>query len=397
MDSNFSLVTHSMKTRPITSIKLGHSFLTKAMMEMFPKNFENFDHMRNLCLVYMKLTPLCNLRCVMCGQRGDKGILKGPVGVEEAKKIPPFEVYKKFVDDVAPTRPTFYLWGGEPFMYPHLFELIRHIRSRGMLATVNTNGTFLEKYAEQIVRDQWDGLFVSLDGFEEVNDAIRGKGSYQNVVRGFEALNREKERQKSDLPFLSVVTTVTNKNYEYLADLATAMKDFKLAWHIFNLGTYTNDNIVAAQKKLMKERFDTDIDCLEAYNTGYNTGIDGKKLHSILDALHGRDFGHPMVTVPTLNPEKTHEYYAELETPVRNHCPVPWCQCNVNYDGSVHFCADYPDYVLGNLKEQSISEIYNGERANKFRRELHNAPDGMFPGCLRCYQNMLFGKKVKGF
>jgi MoaA/NifB/PqqE/SkfB family radical SAM enzyme len=65
-------------------------------------------------------------------------------------------------------------------MYPHLFELIRHIRSRGMLATLNTNGTFLEKYAEQIVRDQWDGLFVSLDGFEDVNDAIRGKGSYQN-------------------------------------------------------------------------------------------------------------------------------------------------------------------------------------------------------------------------
>jgi hypothetical protein len=28
---------------------------------------------------------------------------------------------------------------------------------------------------------------------------------------------------------------------------------------------------------------------------------------------------------------------------------------------------------------------------------LKKAPDGNFPGCVRCYQNMLCGKRVKGF
>ena len=234
-------------------------------------------------------------------------------------------------------------------------------------------------------------------GFEEVNDTIRGAGSYQKVIKGFEAINREKEKQGSHLPFLGVVTTVTNKNYMYLEELAEASRSFKLDWHIYNLGTYTNDVIVAKQKALMKEKFDTDIDCLEGYNTGYNENIDGHKLNEILEKMHNGDYGHPIITVPALNPEKINEYYADLEKPVRNHCIVPWCQTNINYNGDVHFCADYPDYVLGNIKEQSFSEIYNGERANKFRKEIHNSENGMFPGCLRCYQNMLFGKKIKGY
>ena len=76
---------------------------------------------------------------------------------------------------------------------------------------------------------------------------------------------------------------------------------------------------------------------------------------------------------------------------------MPWCQTNINYNGDVHFCADYPDYILGNITEQSFKEIYNGDRANTFRKEMMESEGGIFPGCLRCYQNMLFGKKIKGF
>jgi MoaA/NifB/PqqE/SkfB family radical SAM enzyme len=55
------------------------------------------------------------------------------------------------------------------------------------------------------------------------------------------------------------------------------------------------------------------------------------------------------------------------------------------------------DCSFGNIKEQSFKEIYNGERANKFRRAISECEGGIFPGCLRCYQNMLFGKKIKGY
>ena len=396
MKENISVVPMLFKVNPNLSAKMLHGFIKLGKARCLPKRNYGINHFKNLGLVYFKLTGACNLRCKMCGQYGDKGVMNDRAA-QESKNILPLETWKKFVDEIAPIKPVTYLWGGEPFLYPDILPLCKYMVEKGLFVSVNTNGTLVERYAEQIVRDRWSALFVSLDAFRDVNDETRGKGTYDKVIAGFKAINREKEKQKAKYPILSIVSVVTNKNYMHLAELADASKEYKLDLHIYNLGTYTNDNIVASQKKFMKEKLDTDIDCLEAYNTGYNLGIDGKKLHDILQDIQEKNYGHTIITVPTLNPEKTHTYYAELETPVRNHCLVPWCQANVNYNGDVHFCADYPDYILGNIKDQSFKDIVNGDRANLFRKTIHECEGGMFPGCLRCYQNMLFGKKIKGF
>jgi radical SAM protein with 4Fe4S-binding SPASM domain len=396
MKQNFTVVPLLFNKNLTLSAKMFYGFFKIGKTRVSPRQNYNYDHMKNLSLVYMKLTPNCNLRCVMCGQYGDKGVMKS-IAAEESRKILSLDEYKKIVDEIAPQRPVTYLWGGEPFLYPDLIPLARYMVQKGLYVSVNTNGTLMEKHAEDIVRDKWSTIFVSLDGFRDTNDAMRGKGAYDKVIAGFKAINREKEKQKQKYPLLGVVTTVTNMNYLDLDKLAEASREYKLDLHIFNLGTYTNDSIVAAQRSLMKEKFDTDIDCLEGYNTGYNRGIDGDKLKLILQKIHGKDYGHPMLTVPAINPEKIKTYYNDLETPVRSHCIVPWCQTNINYNGDVHFCADYPDYILGNLRQQSFTEIYNGERANHFRKTIHSCKGGMFPGCLRCYQNMLFGKKIRGY
>jgi MoaA/NifB/PqqE/SkfB family radical SAM enzyme len=367
-----------------------------------PKSDTGHDHFKDLTLVYFKLTPLCNLRCKMCGQFGDKGVMRGGKALPESKTIVSLEDYKKLVDELAPQNPITYLWGGEPFMYPHLMPLAKYMVDKGLYVSINTNGTFLEQHAEQIVHDRWSTVFVSLDAFREVNDAMRGKGAYDRVIRGFEAIQREKKRQKAKTPILAVVTTVTNANYLDLKDLVAFTKNYGIQVHMFNLGTYTNDAIVARQKQFMKEKFDVDTDFLSAFNTGYNTNIDAQKLYDILQTIHDSNFEKPglksvRITVPALNPEKINTYYTELEKPVRNNCIVPWCQADINYNGDVHFCADYPDYILGNIREQSFKDIYNGDRANYFRKTLHACEGGMFPGCLRCYQNMLFGQKLPGF
>ncbi|GHU97002.1 radical SAM protein [Spirochaetia bacterium] len=397
MKQNHAVIPMLVTKELSLSVKMFRSFFKMARSRVLPKRNYGYTHTQNLCLVYFKLTPLCNLRCVMCGQWGEKGVMKDGSAGEEAKKLVSLERYKEIVDEIAPLHPVIYLWGGEPFLYPDIMPLAKYMVEKGLYLSINTNGTLLEQHAEQIVRDKWSTVFVSLDGFEETNDAMRGTGSYQRVVRGIEAINREKKKQNARYPVISIVTTVTNKNYLDLENLAEATRSLNLDLHIFNLGTYTNDNIVAAQKKFMKEKLDTDIDCLEGYNTGYNKNIDGERLYYILNELHKNDYGHPIITVPVLNPEKTNTYYADLETPVRDHCIVPWCQTNINYNGDVHFCADYPDYILGNIKESSFADIYNGDRANTFRKTINACEGGMFPGCLRCYQNMLFGKKIQGY
>ncbi len=69
-------------------------------------------------IIYFRITPLCNLECVMCGQRGIKGNLKGSYAARESKKIVPLERYKELVDELKSSKPLFYMWGGEPFLYP---------------------------------------------------------------------------------------------------------------------------------------------------------------------------------------------------------------------------------------------------------------------------------------
>ena len=352
---------------------------------------------KELALVYFRITPLCNLKCVMCGQRGVKGVLKGTHAYEESKKIVPVERYYKLVDEIAPKKPVFYMWGGEPFMYPDFMDLAEYISDSGCLLSVNTNGTFLAENADRIVRNKWDGIFVSLDGFEETNDAIRGKGSYKRVVEGFNAINEAKRKYNTHLPYMGIVTTVSKLNYLYLHDLAKAAGDFGLSWHIINLGTYTNDEVVERHREFMRAELDTEIYCLPAYNTGFNEGIDGEKFKEILKKVHATDNGYPIITVPVINPDKIGEYYSDLDVIVRDNCTVPWSQANIDYNGNVHFCADYPDYILGNIMEDSFFDIYNNERAQRFRRVLRDSPRGLFPGCVRCYQNMLCGHRCSGY
>ncbi|PKL22988.1 MAG: radical SAM protein [Spirochaetae bacterium HGW-Spirochaetae-3] len=396
MKTNFSVVPRLLKKDPILAKRLSKAFLAQRKAMAIDRVFHP-STTDELGLIYFRLTPLCNLRCVMCGQRGDKGVLKGSFAANEAEKIVPLEDYKRLVDQIKDKRPVVYLWGGEPFMYPDLFPLIDYMMEAGLVVSVNTNGTYLEKFAKEIVERKWHALFVSLDGFEETNDRIRGAGSYKRVVAGFEAINREKERQGSHYPYMGVVTTVNNLNYKDLYSLAEATRPFKLAWHIYNLGTYTNDAIVDEQRAFMKRELDTDITCLQGYATGYNDDIDGKELYDILSRIHDMDIDHPIITVPALAPDKIDVYYSKLDEPVRTHCIVPWCQANIDYNGDVHFCADYNDYPLGNIREKPFFEIFNGERAQKFRLALKRSKNGLFPGCVRCYQNMLCGKRVNGF
>lgn len=396
MKTNYSLIPKLLKENPAFAWRIARAHATH-LKSFYVDRLLHPERTDEIALVYFRLTPLCNLRCVMCGQRGDKGVLKGSFAAEESRKIVALEDYQRLVDELKPKKPIVYLWGGEPFLYPDLFPLIDYMMEAGLTVSVNTNGTYLEKYAREIVERQWHALFVSLDGFEETNDRIRGTGSYKRVVDGFEAINREKERQGSSYPYMGVVTTVNNLNYRDLHALAEATRDFRLSWHFYNLGTYTNDAIVEEQRQFMRSALDTEIHCLPAYTTGYNEGIDGQELYKVLNRIHSMDVDYPIVTVPALQPDKIDIYYRKLEVPVRTRCSVPWSQANIDYDGSVHFCADYNDYPLGNIKDQPFFEIFNGPRARRFRTALKNAPEGMFPGCLRCYQNMLCGKRVQGF
>ena len=77
---------------------------------------------------------MCNLRCHSCGQWGDNGYLHEYSLKELKQREVPVEVYKNLVDQIADKgwSPVWYIWGGEPMLYPGIIELMHYIKERGM-------------------------------------------------------------------------------------------------------------------------------------------------------------------------------------------------------------------------------------------------------------------------
>lgn len=94
------------------------------------------------------------------------------------------------------------LQGGEPLLAPRwLLEHIARLASSAELS-LQTNATLItEDIAEFLARERWL-VGASLDGDAELNDAMRGEGSYEAAVRGIRLL----EKHNVDYNLLTVVS-----------------------------------------------------------------------------------------------------------------------------------------------------------------------------------------------
>src|SRR5512139_698753 len=165
--------------------------------------------------VSLQVTEACNLRCRMCYEWGDTGIYSRPDGPRKAAVLD-LELAKRVVDELAPVRPYYSLFGGEPLMYPGLEELVRAIKQAGSFIDTPTNGTLLAKHAAMLVETGFDYVRVSLDGPRDIDDRQRGAGSYDEAMAGIAALQREKRETGNTVPMVGIIYTVTPENHTSL-------------------------------------------------------------------------------------------------------------------------------------------------------------------------------------
>ncbi|MCA9753116.1 MAG: radical SAM protein, partial [Gemmatimonadetes bacterium] len=164
---------------------------------------------RHLKQVSLKIVNSCNLRCKTCGQWGETGY-NWDKSDEEIREIVPFEIYRDMVDQLAPRRPFYYIWGGEPYLYPDIVPLMEHMKKRRGLVGIVTNGTMMAKTADRLVRAGVDMLMLSVDGIGPVHNEIRGeKRAWEMMMEGLDAVMEEKRRQNSVKPYVNVLATIS--------------------------------------------------------------------------------------------------------------------------------------------------------------------------------------------
>jgi len=151
--------------------------------------------------LFLALTDACNLRCRGCWIESD-----GPA----------HQLSEEDIDAVIAAgkrqKAYFYtLLGGEPMMYPGLWEIIR--RHPECYFQIITNGMFFDEENVQRIRDAGNVTpLVSIDGFEQNNDQRRGQGVFKAAVEGIARLKQKKI-------LFGIATVATDRNFhEVLAD-----------------------------------------------------------------------------------------------------------------------------------------------------------------------------------
>ncbi|MFH1679433.1 MAG: radical SAM protein [Candidatus Eisenbacteria bacterium] len=343
-------------------------------------------------LVSLRITDRCNLRCHSCGQWGDNGYLLDTPPGELRRREVPLEVYRRFVDDIAAAgwSPIWYVWGGEPMLYPGILDLLRYIHERRMPISLVTNGTRVAAHAEEIVKT-CRVFYISLDGPNaEIHNRQRpGAGAsadnFRDVHAALEAVREEKKRQGRVYPLVVPLSCITSYNIESLVDLYRLAARYSDA-HILYLTWWIDPDSAEEHSREFERRFGfrprTHLGWIGSWKD-FDHRLVAEKLER-MRALSRASGRCPPIPMPDLNTRK------EIERYYSNHaddfgydqCVSIFMTMEVDSNGNVSLCRDYHDYVIGNIAGDDVQAMWNNERARRFRRSI--STEGILPACRRC-------------
>lgn len=111
--------------------------------------------------------------------------------------------------------------GGEPFLREGFVDLLRYAHEKGIVTCVSTNGILIDdSLARELAKLKMFYMQVSLDGATvEVNDFIRGKGTYNKIMGAIECLARH------GVAF-SINTVLTKMNFPQLESLRSMAAEY---------------------------------------------------------------------------------------------------------------------------------------------------------------------------
>lgn len=343
--------------------------------------------------VSIRITDLCNLRCHTCGQWGDNGYLRGQPLKELVRAEVPVERYIELLHDLAKSghKPGLYLWGGEPMLYRGAVQLIEEAARLGMPTSIASNGSKIAENAEALVRAPMFLAQLSIDGHDAAtHNACRPGASasadnYATVVNALDALKREREAKGGHLPILAGLCTINQRNAEHLVDIYEAFAD-RLDVIVFYLAWWIDEASAKEHTADFRRRFGFEPTRHKGWIGGW-TPTDYSSISKQLNEL-SRRATRPKLPGVIILPHLTRaddieRYYTDhAATFGYDNCTSIYRVVEINANGDMSPCRDYHDYVVGNVKTNTITELWNNDAYRHFRCSLKK--DGLMPVCTRC-------------
>lgn len=283
--------------------------------------------------VMLELGNVCNLHCAMCPREHDygKAMDVGFMPLDRAKHV---------IDQIYPYLDSCGLTGlGETFLYPHLLEIVRYIKSKkkSIIITVSTNAHirgFRESIAQ--VLPYIDNLQFSVDGIGEMYDSIRKGASFAEVEKNIRFVL---EHGKGVTSMINCV--VSPENYMQMGDVVRFARRLGIIYVNFNCVS------IASQPTVSRHFYDF---------------FQSREYLDAVDALRQMCAGWSdmEITGPGYPTDCTF-----------HDCDYPWVYPYITWDGYYVPCCGKPFPKLlnfGNVFEEDVMSVLNSQKAQAFRR-----------------------------
>jgi MoaA/NifB/PqqE/SkfB family radical SAM enzyme len=153
----------------------------------------------------LSLTNHCNFRCTYC-----------EIPLQHRGEMSTAEWCAAIDDLHAAGMGRACVMGGEPLLRKDVGPIVRHLKRRGVHASLNTNGWLVADRIDDLV--ELDLACVSLDGPAHVQNAQRHPASYDRVIQAIELLRRRNVPTVT----MTVVTPAGIDHIDHVLDVARA-------------------------------------------------------------------------------------------------------------------------------------------------------------------------------
>lgn len=166
--------------------------------------------------LHLYVTNQCNLSCKHCYMDSKTHKISHEMSFDE--KVNLVDKFSDFASDGWVT-----ISGGEPLLDKKILLLLSAIKSKNLSSELYTNGTLINNDNVHDLVRLCDRIQISLDGTNrEINDAIRGRGSFDRIVNGIELVNMA-AKNMADF-YLSISVTA---NYKSATSISSGLEHLK--------------------------------------------------------------------------------------------------------------------------------------------------------------------------
>jgi len=264
--------------------------------------------------VYLHLTKRCNLGCIYCYFDAAKP-MEPELSLDELNGL--------FRDILLLKPKRLVFTGGEPLLRSDIFDIAHLFRQIDVEKQISlclmSNGILVNNQTSLSIARLFDEVRISVDGLEEVNDRLRGKGSFQKAMKAIDSLKNARLS-----PGVSI--TVMSPNAGYLPSFLSFLLKEKLV-SAFHLSPFRPVGRGAQHPELV---------------------YPWREAQSLIAQFWQQHFGAPQRL-------KKADAYRLINC---GNCGVG-SYLNIHPDGNVYPChvLSVPDFLLGNVRQSSLVDI----------------------------------------